>query len=61
MDYTYWSSPVASQKLVDVSPTTLSDKFFSFNASIDDWVEELPSNSMNVGKGYSIRGPQDFS
>ena len=61
MDYTYWSSPVSSQKLVDVSPTTGSDKFFSFNAFIDDWVEELPSNSMNVGKGYSIRGPQDFS
>ena len=61
MDYTYWSSPVSSQKLVDVSPTTLSDKFFSFNPSIDYWVEELPSNSMYVGKGYSIRGPQNFS
>lgn len=27
-DYTYWSSPVENQKLIDVSPTTLSDKFF---------------------------------
>lgn len=60
-DYTYWSSPVLNQRLVDVSPNTLSDKFYSFNATTDSWFEELPTNSMDVGKGYIIRGPQDFS
>jgi len=36
-DYTYWSSPVQSQRLIDVSPATLSDKFFSFDGASNDW------------------------
>ena len=60
-DYSYWSSPVSNQKLVDVSPNTLLDKFFSFDATTDSWFEELPTNSMDLGKGYIIRGPQYFS
>ncbi|RDI56645.1 hypothetical protein DFR66_104211, partial [Flavobacterium glaciei] len=59
-DYTYWSSPVFNQRLLDVSPNTLFDKFFSFNASTDTWQPESTSNSMLVGKGYIIRGPQFF-
>ncbi|RDI56644.1 T9SS sorting signal type C domain-containing protein [Flavobacterium glaciei] len=59
-DYTYWSSPVFNQRLLDVSPETLFDKFFSFNASTDTWQQESTSNSMDVGKGYIIRGPQFF-
>lgn len=60
-DYTYWSSPVSGQRLVDVSPDTLSDKFFSFNAASDSWSNESPTNLMESGKGYIIRGPQSFS
>jgi uncharacterized delta-60 repeat protein len=60
-DYTYWSSPVSGQKLIDVSPDTLWDKFFSFNAASDSWSNELPTNVMEPGKGYIIRGPQSFS
>lgn len=60
-DYTYWSSPVMNQKLFDVSPNTLSDKFFSFDTIIEDWINESPSNNMINGKGYIIRGPQDYS
>nr|WP_315191580.1 T9SS sorting signal type C domain-containing protein [uncultured Flavobacterium sp.] len=60
-DYTYWSSPVINQKLFDVSPNTLSDKFFSFDTAIEDWITESPSNNMINGKGYIIRGPQDYS
>ena len=33
-DYTYWSSPVSNQKLIDVSPNTLSSKFYSFDANV---------------------------
>ncbi|MEP6931024.1 MAG: T9SS sorting signal type C domain-containing protein, partial [Flavobacterium sp.] len=60
-DYTYWSSPVENQKLTDVSPNTLSDKFFSYNYLLKNWNFENPSNHMVLGKGYIIRAPQDFS
>lgn len=60
-DYTYWSSPVSSQKLIDVSPDTPSDKFYSFDAFRDSWANEIATNAMTVGKGYIIRGPQTFS
>lgn len=60
-DYTYWSSPVQDQKLIDVSPNTLSDKFFSYNTVSNSWKQENTSNKMVSGKGYIIRGPQDFS
>jgi uncharacterized delta-60 repeat protein len=60
-DYTYWSSPVASQKLIDVSPDSPSDKFYSFDAATDSWVRQIATNLMAVGKGYIIRGPRTFS
>lgn len=54
-DYTYWSSPVASQNLLALSPSTKQDKFLSFDGT--DWVQETPSTTiMTVGKGYIIRG-----
>jgi hypothetical protein len=60
-DYTYWSSPVKDQTLIAVSPNTLQDKFYSFNSAINDWQQENPSNVMEVGKGYIIRGPQEYT
>ncbi|MDI5897922.1 T9SS sorting signal type C domain-containing protein [Flavobacterium yafengii] len=60
-DYTYWSSPVLNQKLIDVSPNTPSDKFYSFDASLDSWFNEISTTAMTVGKGYIIRGPESFS
>ena len=61
MDYTYWSSPVQGQRLVDVSPATLSDKFFSFDGASDTWKNESPTSLMTIARGYIIRGPQHFS
>ncbi|WP_264535482.1 T9SS sorting signal type C domain-containing protein [Flavobacterium sp. N1736] len=58
-DFTYWSTPVSPQKLIDVSPLTLSDKYFGFNG--DNWVSTNRNNNMVVGKGYIIRGPQTYS
>ncbi len=55
-DYTYWSSPVVGQTLLAVSPFTESNKFFSFNAVTNDWLQEDTSNTMTIGKGYIIRG-----
>jgi len=60
-DYTYWSSPVSNQTLENVSPNTLADKYFSFDSVLADWKEENPSRIMIPGKGYIIRGPQEFS
>ncbi|MEM0575238.1 T9SS sorting signal type C domain-containing protein [Flavobacterium polysaccharolyticum] len=61
MDYTYWSSPVQNQRLIDVSPATLSDKFFSFDGASGTWKNESPTSLMTFAKGYIIRGPQHFS
>jgi uncharacterized delta-60 repeat protein len=59
-DYTYWSSPVLGQTLLAVSPNTLSDKFFSFNSVANDWQQENPLTIMEQGKGYIIRGPENY-
>ncbi|RBN50019.1 hypothetical protein DR980_10985 [Flavobacterium psychrolimnae] len=57
-DYTYWSSPVAGQKLIDVSPKTPLDYFYSFDAGVNNWIYEDPNKVvMKDGKGYIIRGP----
>ena len=60
-DYTYWSSPVENQKLIDVSPKTLTDKFLSYSTISNSWKIENPSNIMSAGTGYIIRSPQNFS
>ena len=60
-DYTFWSSAVSNQRLVDVSPNTLSDKFYSYDAVANSWFIEQSTNRMQIGKGYTIRGPQEFS
>ncbi|MCD9576010.1 T9SS sorting signal type C domain-containing protein [Flavobacterium soyae] len=60
-DYTFWSSPVDNQKLLDLSPHTLSDKYLSYNSTLPGWKIEEPSGYMSLGKGYSIRSPQEFS
>lgn len=61
-DYTYWSSPVESQKLIDVSPNSRLDRFSTYNYLSKSWQREDPVNTiMSLGKGYSIIAPEDFS
>jgi hypothetical protein len=55
-DYTYWSSPVAEQKLNILSPNTSPNKYFSLYNN--NWVSESGSASMTVAKGYIIGTPQ---
>jgi len=59
-DYTYWSSPVASQTLIGLSPDTSSSWFFDYNPTISFW--QLSNNTlpMTIGKGYLIRVPNYF-
>ncbi|MFV8379901.1 T9SS sorting signal type C domain-containing protein [Flavobacterium sp. LB3R33] len=47
--------------MIDVSPNTSLDKFYSFDASLDSWFNELTTTAMTAGKGYIIRGPESFS
>jgi hypothetical protein len=68
-DYTYWSSPVATQSLVQ-SPTGLflstlgvplpmqSDKYYWFKTNGTDYNWAPPASStMDLGMGYIIRAP----
>ena len=60
-DFTYWSSPVVSQTLYNLSPATLSDKYFTFNPLVNNW-QTVPSGTiMEPGKGYIIRAPEGFT
>lgn len=60
-DFTYWSSPVEGQKLIDFSPETLADKFFWFDP-IQGWTGNYNGTiTMIPGHGYNIRAPQSFS
>lgn len=58
-DFVYWSAPVSSQKLINVSPETEWDKYFYNNAP--GWIQVDRNTNMLVGKGYIIRGPETFS
>ncbi|TRX21393.1 T9SS type A sorting domain-containing protein [Flavobacterium franklandianum] len=61
-DYTYWSSPVALYTLGGVSQNkTLSDKYYSYNSTIDNWEQESPATIMTAGLGYIVRGPEPTS
>jgi len=61
-DFTYWSSPVENERLINVSPTTLGDKFYSYDSVGNKWVIHYNGNmEMAVGEGYLIRAPQGFS
>jgi hypothetical protein len=62
-DYTYWSSPVINQTLQTVSPDTFSDKFYVYNASVEDWENVVnPSTyKMVAGKGYIFLGPKTYT
>lgn len=61
-DYTYWSSPVQNQILANLSPNTLSDKYFWFDTTFYNWtgVTAPALTPMDIGKGYIIRAPQTF-
>jgi len=55
-DFTYWSSPVAGQTFVKLSPNTLSDKYMSYTGA--GWKVEATSAVMKPGIGYIIRTPK---
>jgi hypothetical protein len=71
LDYTLWSSPVANQKLKAFSPTTLDNRFYSYNtqtivspatnANSFVVVSSPATTNFATAKGYLIRSPNNHS
>lgn len=61
-DYTYWSSPVQSNTLYNLSPLTMSDKYYRFDPIINNWVSIAGGAAvMEPGRGYIVRAPQGWA
>jgi hypothetical protein len=58
-DFVYWSTPVSPFKLIDVSPGTQYNMYMGFTGT--NWLVTDRNTNMMVGKGYIIRGPQNYS
>jgi len=60
LDYTLWSSPVAGQNLLAFSPSTLPNRFYTYNSGTDNYSPIVPStNDFEEGIGYLIRMPDN--
>lgn len=61
-DYTYWSTPVSPQLLLDVSPTSPVGLFFQYNPAINNWqyITSPGTTVMVPGKGYICRAPTSY-
>ena len=59
LDYTIWSSPVASQNLLNFSPATLPTRFYNYNTSTNLYnvVTDPSTTNFAVGSGNLIRMP----
>lgn len=55
--YTIWSSPVAGQMLLDFSPETLSNRFYTYSTANNIYanVTSPATTPFDVAKGYLIR------
>ena len=64
LDYTLWSSPVASQNLVLFSPLTSvsPSRFYTYNTSTDlyDPITPPSASTFNIAQGYLIRMPNTW-
>ncbi len=60
-DFTYWSSPVVGQTLYNLSPNTLSDKYYGYNPNTGWVIYYNGAKVMDPGNGYLIRAPESFS
>lgn len=58
-DYVLWSSPVSGQQLQAFSPNTLSNRFYTYNPSTNNYAAVASPSTTNFadGQGYLIRLP----
>lgn len=61
-DYTYWSTPVSPQNLLNVSPLSPANLFLQFNSPTNSWqyVASPSTTTMIAGKGYIFRAPVNY-
>ncbi|MEZ4839342.1 choice-of-anchor D domain-containing protein [Flavobacterium sp.] len=63
LDYVYWSSPVASFPVLNISPSTPAAVVFKWLPTIagnfGNWTNA--NEDMVQGKGYIVRGPSSFN
>lgn len=60
-DYTYWGSPVHNQNLKAFSPSTLDNRFSTYNEGTDEFDPVNPVTTNFIpGKGYAVRAPNTF-
>ena len=61
-DFVFWTSPVQQQTLYNLSPNTRFDKFYKFDASINNWVViQNGVGTMEDARGYIVRAPATYS
>ncbi|MHC0439383.1 T9SS sorting signal type C domain-containing protein [Flavobacterium sp. 3-210] len=58
-DYVYWSTPVKNQTLAALSSLTASSKLYAYDGN--QWVFTPRTTIMAAGKGYIVRGPENYS
>lgn len=63
LDYTIWSAPTTgSQTLLQFSPSTLTNRFYTYNTATDLYNAVTPSTTTwSAGKGFLIRMPDTWS
>jgi len=61
-DYTLWSSPVAGQQLQSFSPGTLSNRFYTYDTSTNQYAAVTTPSATNfaTATGYLIRMPNVY-
>ena len=61
-DYTYWSTPVSPQILLNVSPLSPTNLFLQYNSTTNSWqyIASPGTTTMVAGKGYICRAPTSF-
>jgi autotransporter-associated beta strand protein len=60
LDYTLWSSPLASQELLAFSPQTVASRFYIYNPGTNLYNAVTPSTTdFATGTGYLIRMPNN--
>jgi hypothetical protein len=60
LDYTFWSSPVAGQNILNFSPQTLTNRFYEYAEGTNSYTT-LSNTTFQTAKGYAIRAPNNFT
>ncbi|MFY7665659.1 beta strand repeat-containing protein [Flavobacterium sp.] len=61
-DYIYWGAPVTGQNLLDFSPFTLTNRFYTFNEPTNAFVNvDAAATAFEPGRGYMIRAENNLS